>query len=154
VDASCCEHHFSACLHADSLLLVDFFCVPLETNREIARGRNYFLNGMKKRLVASHRMNQSSSRSHCIFTLYVEQQHALFPAKIVHSKLSLVDLYDTRSSSTRGTATAGIRDGGCAAWRGWRCGRSSDCALTALPSAWLAAPLHVCFLVPARSAWL
>jgi hypothetical protein len=59
--------------------------------RSAKDARAYFLNGMKKRLVASHRMNASSSRSHSIFTLYVEQTSSL-SAKTVAAKLSLVDL--------------------------------------------------------------
>lgn len=31
----------------------------------------YFWKGLKNKVVASHNMNQSSSRSHCIFTLVV-----------------------------------------------------------------------------------
>lgn len=55
---------------------------------------------MKKRLVASHRMNASSSRSHCIFTLYLEQKPAHDPEQIITSKLSLVDL--VRNAATIG----------------------------------------------------
>ena len=61
--------------------------------------RNYFLNGMKKRLVASHKMNASSSRSHCIFTLEVTKRATGpgtgpgGPGEVeVKSKLALVDL--------------------------------------------------------------
>jgi len=64
--------------------------------------RSYFLNGMKKRLVASHRMNISSSRSHSIFTLYLERRHNHDPDQIISSRLSLVDLAGSERASQTG----------------------------------------------------
>lgn len=69
--------------------------------------RNYFLNGMKKRLVASHKMNASSSRSHCIFTIYLEQKPANDPEQIITSKLSLVDLVSSTSMQRERAGFAG-----------------------------------------------
>lgn len=104
------EWRFACLLICTALFFRFGYCMSVGWPGIVAR--NYFLNGMKKRLVASHRMNASSSRSHCIFTLYVEQQHALFPTKIVSSKLSLVDLYAHRTAPHR---THG--EGAAAAWR-------------------------------------
>lgn len=49
--------------------------------------------GESRRTTAEHMLNKNSSRSHCIFTIYVEQQSRLGDAsKILSSKLHLVDL--------------------------------------------------------------
>lgn len=45
------------------------------------------------RIVASHTLNQNSSRSHCIFTIYVEtRSRVVSHAKYTVSKINLVDL--------------------------------------------------------------
>lgn len=48
--------------------------------------------GIKNKVVASHNMNNSSSRSHTILTITVEQIDIHNPDNIVLSKLQLVDL--------------------------------------------------------------
>jgi hypothetical protein len=83
-----------------------FLCVVLSYSFECATAkdaRHYFLNGMKKRLVASHRMNQSSSRSHCIFTLEVQKSTQSSPRPVV-STLSLVDLAGSEKASLTGAS--------------------------------------------------
>ena len=45
------------------------------------------------RIVASHYLNRHSSRSHCVFTLYIEtRSRVVSSAKYVVSKINLVDL--------------------------------------------------------------
>ena len=51
-----------------------------------------FNTGIKNRVVASHNMNNASSRSHCIFTMNVEQSSSEDFNNVVISKLQLVDL--------------------------------------------------------------
>ena len=54
----------------------------------------YFWKGLKNKVMASHNMNQSSSRSHCIMTFIVSQEdltRADASSNII-SKLQLVDL--------------------------------------------------------------
>ena len=82
----CCCAPFLSSLRSHSLCRYIFEC------KSAKEARNYFLNGMKKRLVASHKMNASSSRSHCIFTIYLEQKPEHDPEQIITAKLSLVDL--------------------------------------------------------------
>ncbi|XP_070216461.1 kinesin-like protein KIF9 isoform X2 [Bos mutus] len=49
--------------------------------------------GETNRIIASHTMNKNSSRSHCIFTIYVEaRSRTLSDEKYVTSKINLVDL--------------------------------------------------------------
>ncbi|KAG9392876.1 Kinesin motor domain [Carpediemonas membranifera] len=54
---------------------------------------HYLFQGDTTRVIAEHQMNNASSRSHCIFTIHVEQRHNTSVAeKVVTSKLHLVDL--------------------------------------------------------------
>ncbi|XP_067834986.1 kinesin-like protein KIF9 isoform X2 [Heptranchias perlo] len=54
---------------------------------------NYLFEGETNRIIASHTMNKNSSRSHCIFTVYVEtRQKEASEVKYLTSKLNLVDL--------------------------------------------------------------
>ncbi|XP_076617869.1 kinesin-like protein KIF9 [Chaetodon auriga] len=49
--------------------------------------------GEMNRIIGSHALNRSSSRSHCIFTVHVESRsRTLSDAKYITSKLNLVDL--------------------------------------------------------------
>ncbi|KAJ0399950.1 hypothetical protein ATCC90586_002141 [Pythium insidiosum] len=58
----------------------------------------HFQDGVKHKIMASHNLNAASSRSHCVFTLYVESASAAGSASgdgdghVLHSKLALVDL--------------------------------------------------------------
>jgi hypothetical protein len=44
-----------------------------------------FVAGLKKRLVASHKLNAASSRSHSIFTLYVDAVDPRYPDQKITS---------------------------------------------------------------------
>ncbi|KAL3687157.1 hypothetical protein R1sor_013466 [Riccia sorocarpa] len=58
-----------------------------------AEALKYFFEGERHRSVAPHTMNQISSRSHCVFTLFVERHSGLRTLEEVTScKLNLVDL--------------------------------------------------------------
>uniref|UniRef100_K3X0N4 Kinesin-like protein n=1 Tax=Globisporangium ultimum (strain ATCC 200006 / CBS 805.95 / DAOM BR144) TaxID=431595 RepID=K3X0N4_GLOUD len=53
----------------------------------------HFHEGIKHKVMASHRLNAASSRSHCIFTIYVESCDPNDSANdVLQSKLALVDL--------------------------------------------------------------
>lgn len=61
--------------------------------------------GIKNKVVASHNMNNSSSRSHTMLSLTVEQVGMQNPDNLVVSKLQLVDLAGSeRQSQTGNTA--------------------------------------------------
>ncbi|XP_043543904.1 kinesin-like protein KIF9 isoform X2 [Chiloscyllium plagiosum] len=54
---------------------------------------NYLFEGETNRIIASHSMNKNSSRSHCIFTVYVETRwKEASEVKFLASKLNMVDL--------------------------------------------------------------
>jgi kinesin family protein 6/9 len=54
---------------------------------------NFLFQGELNRSVARHKLNNSSTRSHCIFSIYLETKNNIeISEKIVHSKLSFVDL--------------------------------------------------------------
>ncbi|KAF0695596.1 Aste57867_13636 [Aphanomyces stellatus] len=51
-----------------------------------------FHDGVKQKIMATHNLNAASSRSHCIYTLYVESVDPANPDDTTKAKLSLVDL--------------------------------------------------------------
>merc|ERR1719473_1339537 len=52
-----------------------------------------FFEGDTNRHVAEHTLNKGSTRSHCIFTIYVESRSRVESSeKVIYSKLHLVDL--------------------------------------------------------------
>ncbi len=51
-----------------------------------------FKFGSRNRVLASHNLNEASSRSHCIFSLTIESTDLQDPNNITVSKLQLVDL--------------------------------------------------------------
>ena len=65
-----------------------------------------FWKGLKNKMMASHRLNNASSRSHCILTLMVHQFDIKNPENnsVITSKLQLVDL----AGSERQSYTTGV----------------------------------------------
>ncbi|CAK4667867.1 unnamed protein product [Aphanomyces euteiches] len=51
-----------------------------------------FTEGVKQKIMATTNMNAASSRSHCIYTIYVESIDLENPELVTLTKLSLVDL--------------------------------------------------------------
>ncbi len=58
-----------------------------------------FQMGVKNKTMASHRLNSSSSRSHCIFEIKIEYFDSKNPDDVIVSKLALVDLAGSERSS-------------------------------------------------------
>lgn len=58
--------------------------------------------GIKNKVVASHNMNNSSSRSHSMLSMTVEQVDTANPDNVVVSKLQLVDLAGSERASQTG----------------------------------------------------
>ncbi|RHY27185.1 hypothetical protein DYB32_006972 [Aphanomyces invadans] len=48
-----------------------------------------FHDGVKQKIMATHNLNAASSRSHCIYTLYVESMDPANPDDVIKAKLSL-----------------------------------------------------------------
>lgn len=64
--------------------------IPVNSEEEAL---DELFKGESRRTTAEHMLNKNSSRSHCIFTVYIEQQSRLGDtSKILSSKLHLVDL--------------------------------------------------------------
>jgi hypothetical protein len=59
--------------------------------------------GVRSRVLASHNLNEVSSRSHSIFSITIESQDLRDPVAITVSKLQLVDLAGSEKQSLTGT---------------------------------------------------
>ncbi|KFQ02262.1 Kinesin-like KIF9 [Leptosomus discolor] len=60
--------------------------------------------GETNRVIAEHALNKNSSRSHCIFTIYIESRFRLLSeAKCVNSKINLIDLAGSERLSKTGS---------------------------------------------------
>ncbi|XP_055063278.2 kinesin-like protein KIF9 isoform X2 [Misgurnus anguillicaudatus] len=60
--------------------------------------------GEMNRIIGEHALNKNSSRSHCIFTVYIESRsRTLSDAKYITSKLNLVDLAGSERLSKTGS---------------------------------------------------
>ncbi|TMW65199.1 hypothetical protein Poli38472_009366 [Pythium oligandrum] len=71
----------------------------------------HFQDGIKHKIMASHNLNAASSRSHCIFTLYVESVDAVSsPNEILQSKLALVDLAGSERVDKTGATGVTLRE--------------------------------------------
>lgn len=73
-------------------------------------GFKYFWKGLKNKMMASHRINNSSSRSHCILSFIVSQQDITNPDNVIISKLQLVDLAGSERQSHVEETPGGARD--------------------------------------------
>ncbi|NXW58540.1 KIF9 protein, partial [Eurystomus gularis] len=63
-----------------------------------------FEAGETNRAIAEHALNKNSSRSHCIFTIYLESRFRLFSdVKCVNSKINLIDLAGSERLSKTGS---------------------------------------------------
>ncbi|NXQ91424.1 KIF9 protein, partial [Nyctibius grandis] len=62
------------------------------------------LQGETNRAIAEHTLNKNSSRSHCIFTIYIESRFRAFSdVKCIHSKINLIDLAGSERLSKTGS---------------------------------------------------
>ncbi|XP_061852909.1 kinesin-like protein KIF9 isoform X3 [Colius striatus] len=65
---------------------------------------NLLFEGETNRAVAEHTLNKNSSRSHCIFTIYIESRFRAFcNVKCIHSKINLIDLAGSERLSKTGS---------------------------------------------------
>jgi len=71
------------------------------TNEEEAL--NHLFEGETNRTISEHQLNKNSSRSHCIFTIYVESKSRVESSeKVVFSKIHLVDLAGSERTKKTG----------------------------------------------------
>eukprot|EP00798_Chlamydomonas_sp_ICE-L_P004752 gene4752-34501_t len=71
---------------------------------------NIFKSGVTNKIMASHKLNANSSRSHCLFTIYIESSPMASPNEIMNSRLTLVDLAGSERGSATGATEGKIRD--------------------------------------------
>ncbi|KAM6101624.1 kinesin-like protein KIF9 isoform 5-T5 [Theristicus caerulescens] len=65
---------------------------------------NLLFEGETNRVIAEHTLNKNSSRSHCIFTIYIESRFRVFSdVKCVRSKINLIDLAGSERLSKTGS---------------------------------------------------
>ncbi|KAG2495498.1 hypothetical protein HYH03_006442 [Edaphochlamys debaryana] len=69
-----------------------------------------FQAGVANKVMSSHRLNAASSRSHCLFTLYVSASPTSSPLEVRTSKLTLVDLAGSERSAHTGATDGALRD--------------------------------------------
>ena len=85
----------------DGVEIIGVSMHPVNSNHDIM----YLLDlGNNSRHVASHALNSASSRSHCIFTLYIEQSKvsASGQATRLKSKFNLIDLAGSERAERTG----------------------------------------------------
>lgn len=75
--------------HGDHFRVENLFVCECDSAEKM---RAVLLSGIKEKVVSSHLMNQQSSRSHCVFTIYVEVRQASGREVVRRAELSLVDL--------------------------------------------------------------
>ena len=73
----------------DVYTVENLFNFQCKTEQEILRLFHY---GLRNKVIGSHKMNLTSSRSHTIFCITIEQIDVEHPDNIVISKFQLVDL--------------------------------------------------------------
>nr|XP_013804021.1 PREDICTED: kinesin-like protein KIF9 [Apteryx mantelli mantelli] len=65
---------------------------------------NLLFEGETNRVIAEHALNKNSSRSHCIFTIYIESRFRVFSdVKHITSKINLIDLAGSERLSKTGS---------------------------------------------------
>ncbi|XP_042690223.1 kinesin-like protein KIF9 isoform X3 [Centrocercus urophasianus] len=65
---------------------------------------NLLFEGETNRVIAEHSLNKNSSRSHCIFTIYIESRvRVLSDIRCIHSKINLIDLAGSEKLSKTGS---------------------------------------------------
>ncbi|XP_048806287.1 kinesin-like protein KIF9 isoform X2 [Lagopus muta] len=65
---------------------------------------NLLFEGETNRVIAEHSLNKNSSRSHCIFTIYIETRvRVLSDIRCINSKINLIDLAGSERLSKTGS---------------------------------------------------
>ncbi|KAI8590910.1 P-loop containing nucleoside triphosphate hydrolase protein [Geranomyces variabilis] len=72
---------------------------------------SYLFEGETTRSIAEHQLNRNSSRSHCIFTIWLESRSRVESSeKVLYSKLNLVDLAGSERLSKTQTTGVSLRE--------------------------------------------
>ena len=84
----------------DIYTVENLLTVEIENVEEILHLFHY---GIQNKVLGSHKMNMTSSRSHTIFTVTIEQIPIDNPDNTIVSKLQIVDLAGSERQSSTGT---------------------------------------------------
>ena len=84
----------------DQFVVENLYVFETATSREVLDLYKY---GARNRVLASHNLNDFSSRSHSIFSVTIESQDLRDPVNVTVSKLQLVDLAGSEKASLTGT---------------------------------------------------
>ena len=75
------------------MIYLILFLTPFVRVRSEQEAMNALFTGEIHRTTAQHKLNRNSNRSHCVFTVYMDQRSRVgLGEKTIHSKLHLVDL--------------------------------------------------------------
>jgi kinesin family protein 6/9 len=75
---------------------------------------NLLFQGETNRSISEHQMNKNSSRSHCIFTIYIESRSKVESSeKVMTSKLNLVDLAGSERLSKTESKSVTLKEAMC-----------------------------------------
>ena len=83
----------------DQFAVENLFVFECRTPEEVL---SLFHQGLKNKIMASHKLNLASSRSHCMLSLRVESLDPKTSDNIIISKLDLVDLAGSERASMTG----------------------------------------------------
>eukprot|EP00798_Chlamydomonas_sp_ICE-L_P027733 gene27733-7379_t len=95
----------------EDFYLENLFKCECQTAEELM---DMFKSGVTNKVMASHKLNAQSSRSHCLFTIYIESSPMASPNEVISSRLTLVDLAGSERGSYVGANEGKIRDEGVA----------------------------------------
>jgi hypothetical protein len=84
----------------DQFVVENLYVFETANDKEVL---DLFRYGAQNRVLASHNLNDVSSRSHSIFSITVESQDLRDPVNVTVSKLQLVDLAGSEKQSLTGT---------------------------------------------------
>ena len=84
----------------DQFVVENLFTYETQTAEEAV---SFFRMGTRNKVIAMHKLNNSSSRSHCIFELKVESYNNIHPSDILSSKLVFIDLAGSERIGITGT---------------------------------------------------
>jgi hypothetical protein len=84
----------------DQFVVENLFVFECKTPEDIL---NFYTFGIKNRVVASHKLNMASSRSHTILTVRIDSYDPSNPDNSCSSKLELVDLAGSERIGQTGT---------------------------------------------------
>lgn len=73
----------------DSYEVENLFTFDVDSETE---AMELFYQGVQNKIMASHKLNKASSRSHTIFSLNIEKINTEYPDDVIRNKLQLVDL--------------------------------------------------------------